>query len=53
MTYGLIKKNICAILILDNLTNGLVDEIMEKQFNELEINTDFIIRNNKIIIEIF
>jgi hypothetical protein len=53
MISTLIKKYACNILVLDNLTNGLVDEIMKKQFNELEVNTDFIIRDNKIIIEIF
>ena len=53
MICTLIKKYTCDILVLDNLTNVLVDEIMKKQFNELEVNTDFIIRDNKIIIEIF
>lgn len=53
MISTLIKKYPCDILVLANLTNILVDEIMEKQFNELEVNTDFIIRDNKIIIEIF
>jgi hypothetical protein len=46
----LIKKNACNILALDNLSNNLINEIMEKQFNELDINTDFIIKDNKIII---
>ncbi len=47
---NLIKKNKCNILVLDNLSNNLIDEIMKKQFNESKINTDFIIKNNKIII---
>jgi len=46
----LIKKNACNILALDNLTDNLINEIMKKQFNELDINTDFIIKDNKIII---
>lgn len=53
MISDLIKKNICDILILDNMSNNLSNKIMENQFNELIINTDFIIKNNKIIIELF
>lgn len=47
---NLIKKNKCNILAFDNLSDNLIDEIMKKQFDELNINTDFIIKNNKIII---
>ena len=47
---SLIKKDACNILALDNLTDNLINEIMKKQFNELDINTDFIIKDNKIII---
>lgn len=47
---NIIKKNECNILALDNLSDNLIDEIMKKQFNELNINTDFIIKNNKIVI---
>jgi hypothetical protein len=49
---SLIKKNACNILALDNLSDNLINEIMKKQFNELDINTDFIIKDNKIIIGI-
>ena len=48
---NLIKKNACNILALDNLSDSLINEIMKKQFNEIVgVNTDFIIKNNKIII---
>jgi hypothetical protein len=50
MICSLIKKDACNILALDNLTDNLINEIMKKQFNELDINTDFIIKDNKIII---